>query len=354
MNQIKIGKFIAKCRKEKELTQQELADKLGVTDKAISKWENGRCLMDISLLKPLSECLDISVIELINGEKILSEDVSVKSSEAVEKTIIYAKRKIKKSRIRIISVVSLICIFLIFLSYKGSLLYFYNVPRSNIDEIVDDLKFKDTMTIYKKTIDEDEYFITDEFKIRNVFSNFEEVERVNEMWPYQFILKDSNDKTIGSITFGPPYNSLVEIFGSEDTVIMGGMDQNTWPIDIGQFDSADRKDFLLQNDINDDIDFLKYIGENCYIKNNIFTSPKIMKKNYAINLFTSIAIPDVDSLTLINGDYDGYIYNLEVNNKKIREVHILRNDRNYAFSFIGKDFTSDEYIYELLSTLEIK
>ena len=50
MNQIKIGKFIAKCRKEKELTQQELADKLGVTDKAISKWENGRCLMDISLL----------------------------------------------------------------------------------------------------------------------------------------------------------------------------------------------------------------------------------------------------------------------------------------------------------------
>lgn len=221
MNQIKIGKFIAKCRKEKELTQQELADKLGVTDKAISKWENGRCLMDISLLKPLSECLDVSVIELINDEKVLSEDVSIKSSEAVEKTITYAKKRIKKSRIRIISIVSLLCIFLVFFAYKGALLYFYNVPRSEIDSIVDNLDFKDTMTIYKKTIDEDKYYVTDEFKIKNIFSDFEEVERVNEMWPYQFVLKDDNDETIGAITFGPPYNSLVEIFGSEDTVIMG-------------------------------------------------------------------------------------------------------------------------------------
>lgn len=354
MNQVKIGKFIAKCRKEKELTQQELAKRIGVTDKAISKWENGRCLMDISLLKPLSECLDISVVELINGEKIEDGEVSKYSGEAVERTLSYANKKIKKNKIKTIIVGSLLCVILMFFAYKGALLYFYNVPRDEVDDVVDNLRFEDTMTIYKKTISDEEYFVTDEFRIKNVFSDFEELERVNEMWPYQFVLKDKNDETIGVITFGPPYNSLVEIFGSEDTFIMSGLEQNNWPIDVGQFNNADRKDFLLQNDINDDVDFIKYISENCYERSNLFTSPKKMKENYAINLFTAIVIPDVDSLTLVNGDYTGYIYNLEVNKRKIREVHIFRNGKNYTFSFVGNEFIRDEYINSLLSTLEIK
>ena len=64
MNQIKIGKFIAELRKEKEMTQKELADKLGVTDRAVSKWENGRGMPDVSLLRKISEILEITVNEL--------------------------------------------------------------------------------------------------------------------------------------------------------------------------------------------------------------------------------------------------------------------------------------------------
>ena len=63
MNQEIIGKFIAECRKEKNMTQQELADKLGVTDRAISHWENGRRLPDYSLLKELCDTLSISINE---------------------------------------------------------------------------------------------------------------------------------------------------------------------------------------------------------------------------------------------------------------------------------------------------
>ena len=55
MNQEIIGKFIAKCRKEKNMTQQELADKLGVTDRAVSHWENGRRLPDYSLVKEITK-----------------------------------------------------------------------------------------------------------------------------------------------------------------------------------------------------------------------------------------------------------------------------------------------------------
>ena len=69
MNQEKIGKFILKCRKDKKMTQQELAEKLGVTDKSIGNWENGRNMPDLSLFKPLCEELGISINDLMSGEK---------------------------------------------------------------------------------------------------------------------------------------------------------------------------------------------------------------------------------------------------------------------------------------------
>ncbi len=66
MNQEKTGAFIAKRRKELNLTQKEMADKLGITDRAVSKWENGRCMPDLSLLQPLSRILKVSVNDLLS------------------------------------------------------------------------------------------------------------------------------------------------------------------------------------------------------------------------------------------------------------------------------------------------
>ena len=70
MDQIKIGRFIAECRKKANLTQMQLADKLGITDKAISKWERGVSLPDTSIMLELCNILSISVNELLCGEKI--------------------------------------------------------------------------------------------------------------------------------------------------------------------------------------------------------------------------------------------------------------------------------------------
>jgi len=74
VNQEKIGRFIAELRKEKELTQIDLANKLGITDRAISKWENGRGMPDLSLIKPLSDELGITVNELLSGERLDKKD----------------------------------------------------------------------------------------------------------------------------------------------------------------------------------------------------------------------------------------------------------------------------------------
>ena len=69
MDQIKIGRFIAECRKKANLTQMQLAEKLGITDKAVSKWENGNCMPDYSIIKPLCKELGITVSELMDGEE---------------------------------------------------------------------------------------------------------------------------------------------------------------------------------------------------------------------------------------------------------------------------------------------
>lgn len=90
MNQEKIGLFIAKCRREKNMTQEDLAEKLGVSNKSISRWENGKTMMDISLFEPLCKELDISIIELLNGERINDK----KKDKLYTKTLINYSNKV--------------------------------------------------------------------------------------------------------------------------------------------------------------------------------------------------------------------------------------------------------------------
>lgn len=73
MDQVKIGKFIAECRKGKNLTQFKLAEQLGITDRAVSKWENGRAMPDSSIMLSLCEILGISVNDLLSGEVVSME-----------------------------------------------------------------------------------------------------------------------------------------------------------------------------------------------------------------------------------------------------------------------------------------
>ena len=81
MDQVKIGKFIAQCRNEKNITQEELGEKLGVTNKTTSRWENGHYLPDIEMMQLLSKEFSISINELISGEKINDLDYKEKAEE---------------------------------------------------------------------------------------------------------------------------------------------------------------------------------------------------------------------------------------------------------------------------------
>lgn len=113
MNQEKIGKFILKLRKDKKMTQQELADKLNVTDRAVSHWENGRSIPDVALFKPICEIFEISVNELISGEKLSKEKLIKQSDENIINTLNDSKNEKKKSVNIIIALVIGIIILLI-------------------------------------------------------------------------------------------------------------------------------------------------------------------------------------------------------------------------------------------------
>lgn len=86
------GRFIAELRKQKGFTQKELAEKLMVTDKAISRWETGKGLPDTSLLKPLGDVLGVSITELLSGKRIEEVDMKEQADNIILESLNYSKR----------------------------------------------------------------------------------------------------------------------------------------------------------------------------------------------------------------------------------------------------------------------
>ena len=113
MNQEKIGKFIATLRKEHSMTQKELAQCLGVSDKTVSKWETGRGLPEISIMRSLCETLDVSINELLSGEKL---DVPSYHEKAEENIVTLMQRRSNKKKVIhvVISTALFLVAFLVF------------------------------------------------------------------------------------------------------------------------------------------------------------------------------------------------------------------------------------------------
>ena len=113
MDQIKIGRFIAERRKLQGLTQAQLAEKLNITDRAVSKWETGRSLPDATLMLALCEILGISVNELLSGEKVSMENNQEKNEQLLLEMAKEIERKNKTiwSAMWIIMIVSILALF---------------------------------------------------------------------------------------------------------------------------------------------------------------------------------------------------------------------------------------------------
>ena len=148
MNQAKIGKFIAKCRKEKKMTQQELAEKLNVTDKTISRWENGHYLPDVSLFNELCNILDIEVVELLNGEKSKNNIDRKEVDETIMKIVDISREEIKEKKKRIITISAflILLISIIFIL----ILIFTNKEKINLPKLGEKVPFVSQIAVKEK------------------------------------------------------------------------------------------------------------------------------------------------------------------------------------------------------------
>ena len=124
-----LGAFVCELRKEKQMTQKEMAEKLGITDKAISKWERGLSYPDISMLEPIAELLDVSVMELLQGQRIQKETTLTvqEAQKMVDDSLILSDSEIHRKHIRSKTVILLVCVLLMFL--VSLLLNIYNLMQ---------------------------------------------------------------------------------------------------------------------------------------------------------------------------------------------------------------------------------
>lgn len=196
MNYDKIGEFISEKRKEKNLTQLDLAKKIGVTDKAVSKWERGLGCPDISILEVLAKELDVSVLELLKGRKIENEVIKVTEADDYVKESFKVSKDITRNRfLNIISevlfyLIVFISLFFIGLSVKNYLnlskkepVYLTDIKNDSFEKALKDLK--QNIEIIKTnrgilTLDERQVLVRDLEKFVDYYENDYFVSKLSE------------------------------------------------------------------------------------------------------------------------------------------------------------------------------
>jgi len=229
MNYEKIGEFISQKRKEKDLTQAELAKKLGVTDKAVSKWERGLGCPDVSILEILSKELDVSVLELLKGRKIENEVINITEADDYIKQSAKVTLKNQTDKIkRVISVVSvtliiIICTLISFYNLKNYIRinkkytiedYFYNKFKNRYDEKIASLE----ESIRELEIVKDKIYITDYNKLVYTSTNMLDIYKNLDIYKYKTGDKITyNDAFLDRMSIGydfdRDFNLIVDLSG---------------------------------------------------------------------------------------------------------------------------------------------
>lgn len=201
--------------------------------------------------------------------------------------------------------------------------------------------FNETLTINNRIeVDKNKVLKIEELSIKNYFTDYKE----NKNNPELKVKYDDNGEIESFYTISST-KQYIKMLNLNSLNLYSDNEEK-------EYDFSTTKDmnlFLKNNKIKNDIDYLNYIKNNYFIKNNIFTSTKTIKNNYLINTFVEVAFPEFESIILINGRIDGYIINLK--NINTKEIHILNNNDQYIITLSGDKITNDDFIIELLNTV---
>lgn len=318
MNQEKIGKFIAKNRKDKGLTQEALAEKLGISTNAVSKWERGISFPDVSLFKKLCSELDISIEELINGEKS-------KSTESKDKAIIASleeKTKIEKKSKKKILVLSIFILLIVTISifYSSTLkINLINESSELYDIAIDYLREKE----FKSNPDSSK----EDFNVFYSYHSFGIEKRGNYKYMYMWLYSESDyleeDNALG-ISTG---SSLpVKITIKDNKVV-----NTEYPKDGNEYTKSIYK--LFPRTIAKQI--LNFDNEKNI--NKLYNEMRTKKNKYYnyLNL-------DMGKLTIDDISYDNHIFGITKNKECITVNLAVYKDNKYRLSTAYKACKPDQ------------
>ena len=347
MNNKKIGDFIRKRRKDKNLTQMELAERLNVSNRTISKWENGNCLPDYSIFNDLCNELDISINELFQGEELSKEDYQKKLEE---RFILIDKSKIKKKRIkRIIFVI--ITLIIIYLLYKFFILYYFVIRLSN--------DYQKNIFPYNHNISELKIINNkmDNTSINNDISIYipNKYELITDTKKSNFVkegcsvyINNLNDKNFDAaiIICNNDFDNIINLdhYGINNSII---------PF----FDSYS---ILKKNKINDIVDILQYYEKHYNDKMNIFTNNNKIKMYYIAKQYVEQAMPSYNTFYYLKGNLRGFLINNKYNDNRSSyqaNIYYKENDniKSYSISLINnkKQLLDYDLTLNIISSIQV-
>lgn len=248
--------------------------------------------------------------------------------------------KKKKLVIAIIVVVGILSCFGIYFGYKAFLLSFYRLSDTTQQEyqkLLSGYQKRNEWQIQHNNQAFDKMISYENVQFFNLFEGFEKTEEEDYD---RYALKDENGNFLAHFTVSitDPYLSYV------------GKDAEMFLMDENEIDIVTSDDFSERKKLKDDIDFFDYLIKHQAEKHTLLTPVKQIKEDHYVQLLSYIMLPSINSITILNGDLDGYILNLP----DLKEVSILQNGKRYVFSFIGLDYFTDDRIKEFLSSVAIQ
>lgn len=348
MDQEKIGNFIKEQRNERGLTQAELAEKLGVSNRTISKWENGKCLPDYSILKDLCKELDISINELLSGERLTEKNYREKLEENIVGTIDYNNKKRNKRIKRLI--IFMIFIVGLYLLYKAFLLVYFDfrVVSDNSERT-----FPYNKKIYTKRIENNG-------KANNRFSDYsrfryyipKEFELVTDKAKSSFV-SDHCNAYFKNQTEKDVFDAAILVCSSNDNNIYNLVDNSLFPW-------LDVYSTLKKYDIDNEIDLIRYYEKNYDFKSNIFTSSDKIKMNYIAKTYVNVALPSYNSFYYLENDLNGFL--IESGKERLHHYAMITFRSglyifdSYQISFFNnkEQYFNHDNVVEILSGIKVE
>ncbi len=340
MNQEKIGRFIQQKRKEKNLTQEELAQKLGVSNRTISKWENGHGMPDYSVILDLCKVLDMSINEMLSGEEIEKENYQTMLEENILKTIEFNNKKRNKKNLKIAAIIIFILLIVLYIGYRLILVNQYTLYDVQYPEIIKkDMELNDKANTV--VLSELSMYIPEGFKLKTDSSNLL-VEAGCELYASENsrLVPDDNYGTF--IKVCPIKDS---IFDSEDII---DSDDGIY------FDKFSTYKVLEHFNVSSYYDLYEYLLNSKNKKYNIFTNRDALRMNAII----ANQLVGSNKVYIYKGNIEGATAIITRENNELFVAASEFKVKDGRFDYIidiynikNPSFTEDD-VFEILSSIK--